>query len=172
MTVKNGTRAGVSSSFWNGTVMQPVEVNPRLYLGDAKAALSCECHQRHGFMLVVNCTTNIPFIDGVENATHVRVPVEDNGNVEEIEKLEQKLPEIVNVIDKHLTQGHKVLVHCHMGRQRSAAVVAAYLMYKHSWTPDEAISYLRSKKPDAFFPAPNFVSALRRSSPLAYRTVG
>jgi atypical dual specificity phosphatase len=39
-----------------------------------------------------------------------------------------------------------VLVHCHAGRSRSAAVVAAYLMRAHHLRPDETLARVASKR--------------------------
>ena len=141
-----------------------VEVDDRLFIGDIRTALSPELHRRHGFRLVVNCTTSIPFIEPkvVPGVTYTRVGVEDNGRPEEVQKLGGYIPDTVAAIDKCLLEGHTVLVHCRMGRQRSAAIIAAYLMYKYpNFTHDTAISYVRYKKRDAFLPAANFYAALR-----------
>ena len=146
-----------------------VEVDDRLFIGDIRAALSPELHKRHGFRLVVNCTTSVPFLEPkvVPGVTYVRVPVEDNGRPEEIKKLGEHIPATVAAIDKYLLEGHTVLVHCRMGRQRSAAVIAAYLMYKYpDFTHDKAISYVRYKKHDVFAPTTNFYAALRDYSVL------
>lgn len=141
-----------------------VEVDDRLFIGDIRAALSPELHKRHGFRLVVNCTTSVPFLEPkvVPGVTYSRVGVEDNGRPEEVQKLGEYLPATVAAIDKYLLEGHTVLVHCRMARQRSAAVIAAYLMYKYpDFTPDKAIQYVRYKKQDAFAPMANFHTALR-----------
>ena len=141
-----------------------VEVDDRLFIGDVRAALSPELHKRHGFRLVVNCTTSVPFLEPkvVPDVTYSRVSVEDNGRPEEVQKLGEHLPATVAELDRHLSEGHTVLVHCRMGRQRSAAVIAAYLMYKYpDFTPDKAISYVRYKKQDTFTPVANFHAALR-----------
>jgi rhodanese-related sulfurtransferase len=41
------------------------------------------------------------------------------------------------------TQGKKVLVHCAMGKSRSASLVAYYLMKQHRWSVDETLTYLK-----------------------------
>ncbi|XP_066595581.1 phosphatidylglycerophosphatase and protein-tyrosine phosphatase 1 [Prorops nasuta] len=40
-----------------------------------------------------------------------------------------------------------VYVHCKAGRTRSATLVGCYLMMKNNWTPEEAVTYLRQKRP-------------------------
>jgi predicted protein tyrosine phosphatase len=141
-----------------------VEVDDRLFIGDVRAATSPELHRRHGFRLVVNCTTSVPFLEPkvIPEVTYVRVAVEDNGRLEEVQKLGENIPATVAAIEKYLSEGHTVLVHCRMGRQRSAAMIAAYLMYKYpDFTHDKAISYVRYKKQDTFTPTANFHAALR-----------
>ncbi len=45
-----------------------------------------------------------------------------------------------------LDDGHKVLVHCQAGLNRSSFVVALVLMEKYHMTPDEAISHIRKSR--------------------------
>ncbi|KAF3428398.1 hypothetical protein E2986_07830 [Frieseomelitta varia] len=40
-----------------------------------------------------------------------------------------------------------VYVHCKAGRTRSATLVGCYLMMKNQWTPEEAITYMKQKRP-------------------------
>lgn len=41
----------------------------------------------------------------------------------------------------------RVYVHCAQGVSRSGLVVTAYLMYEHGWTAEQALGFLRSKRP-------------------------
>ncbi|KAE9393678.1 phosphatases II, partial [Gymnopus androsaceus JB14] len=47
----------------------------------------------------------------------------------------------------------RVLVHCAEGVSRSVSVVAAFLMAQYSWTPSEAVGYVKEKRKVA---NPNF----------------
>ncbi|BES96903.1 phosphatase [Nesidiocoris tenuis] len=40
-----------------------------------------------------------------------------------------------------------VYVHCKAGRTRSATLVGCYLMFRHSWAPEEAVAFMRNKRP-------------------------
>lgn len=42
--------------------------------------------------------------------------------------------------------GRSVYVHCKAGRTRSATLVGCYLMSKHGWLPEEAVSLMKSKR--------------------------
>lgn len=54
--------------------------------------------------------------------------------------------ETYNFIELSRASGRNILVHCHAGVSRSAAVVCAYLMKKHKWTLDQALSFMRTKR--------------------------
>ncbi|XP_065168489.1 phosphatidylglycerophosphatase and protein-tyrosine phosphatase 1 isoform X2 [Atheta coriaria] len=43
--------------------------------------------------------------------------------------------------------GDTVYVHCKAGRTRSATLVGCYLMTRNSWTPEEAVAHMKSKRP-------------------------
>jgi len=45
-------------------------------------------------------------------------------------------------------EGRTVLVHCHAGRNRSATLIALYLI-RRGWTPEEAIAHIREVRPRA-----------------------
>jgi len=53
----------------------------------------------------------------------------------------------VAFIDARRKVGDTVYVHCAAGRSRSGMVVVAYEMYKHNWTREEALTFVRSKRP-------------------------
>ncbi|KAL6445038.1 hypothetical protein ACFW04_002156 [Cataglyphis niger] len=77
---------------------------------------------------------------------------------------QEKLQKGVNFINKFRTVSSKklgnppgiingsnqpgtVYVHCKAGRTRSATLVACYLIIKNNWTPEEAVNYMRTKRP-------------------------
>lgn len=76
---------------------------------------------------------------------------------------QEKLECGVNFINKFRDAGHKgfedsnikndnfepgtVYVHCKAGRTRSATLVGCYLMMKNQWTPEEAVSHMKQKRP-------------------------
>jgi len=133
------------------------EIIPHLFLGSAADA--AEAQFSTNIKLVVNCTKNLPFRSSPDQVHQIRVPVddlpEDCDNI-----LDYWLDhELFDAIDDHISQEHDVLVHCQMGRQRSAATIAAYLM-KRGWPLQKAIQFIKTKKIDAFFPEVNFMTSL------------
>ncbi|XP_023012376.1 protein tyrosine phosphatase, mitochondrial 1 [Leptinotarsa decemlineata] len=68
---------------------------------------------------------------------------------------QSKLVEGVRFIDKFVSHGrvedgissHSVYIHCKAGRTRSATLVGCYLMHRYKWSPEEAVNYMREKRP-------------------------
>lgn len=131
------------------------EIVPGLYLSNYPSARDSRLSPN---TLVVNCTKNLPMV----KCGGVRLAVNDDLQPESIQGMTKSLPVIVPYIDKAITVYRRpVLVHCAAGQQRSAAVVAAYLVYKYNYTIYQAIQIVKSKKPDAFLTGVNFENSLK-----------
>jgi hypothetical protein len=57
------------------------------------------------------------------------------------------LRRMVELIAARRREGVTVYIHCRNGVSRSGLVVVAYEMYKHHWTQDEALAFVRSQRP-------------------------
>jgi hypothetical protein len=95
---------------------------------------------------------------------------------DDAELLLSHIPQLVDDIHYYLSKDKKVLVNCYAGRQRSAAVVACYLI-KHSFIDsskfdskdnkeivDLCIKFIQMKRPVAFTPKANFYNAILKYS--------
>ncbi|CAG9565704.1 unnamed protein product [Danaus chrysippus] len=72
---------------------------------------------------------------------------------------QDKLIEGVRFINRFLPQSSQslstsddrtrgtVYVHCKAGRTRSATLVGCYLMMRNGWSPNEAVDYMKSRRP-------------------------
>ena len=111
--------------------------------------------------MIVNCTRDgeIP-IKPKLSTTAIRVSINDDPK--ESDKLLTILKDlnVLEQINTHIQNQQNVLVHCMMGMQRSCAVVACYLMKYCDQTPAEAIKYIQTKRPIAFFGNVNFLDAM------------
>ena len=126
------------------------EIEPRLYIGSATDACSAD-----SFDFIVNVTQDIPLYS---KQPYIRVPVDDDPGYSPI--LFSYLPDATKAIHDYLAMNKTVLVHCFAGRSRSATVIAAYLMSYRGLSKTEAIDFIRTKKPETFFPYVNFDQAL------------
>lgn len=135
------------------------EILPRLWLGNKAASQNDGWLRAQGITVIFNCTKDIPFIS-TERSLY-RIPVDDNLQQDEIRNLGLWSFEIVFKIAKEYNAGNRILIHCYAGMQRSAACVAMYLIGRSRCTTDEAVQYIRTKRPIAFRPAVNFYQAIK-----------
>jgi protein tyrosine phosphatase len=130
---------------------------PGLWLGNAKAAMDDDFLNKNNIKVVFNCTKDQPFHSSIRK--RYRIPVDDNLKHEEIRNMELWSYEIVYKLTKEHKHGN-VLVHCYAGMQRSAAVIAMYLIGNHRMKKDNAIAYIKRKRPIAFWPFTNFEKSI------------
>ena len=135
------------------------EIVPRIWLGNAKAAHDEAFLKEKQITTVFNCSKDIAFNRLMKHC--YRVPVDDNLQKEELRNLELWSFEIVSKLCREYREGRPILVHCAMGMQRSAAVVAMFLMSTMKISSDDAINYIRERRPIAFMPMANFGPSLK-----------
>jgi len=135
------------------------EIFPGLWIGSERDAKDPAFYADHDIAFVVNVTKNVPLLK-VPGVQHYHIKVDDA--LDENPKLYSQFDVVVREIDAVLNRGKGVLVHCRAGMQRSAATVAAYLMYKYGLTADEAMETIKKRKPETFFPRATFDRALRK----------
>lgn len=70
-----------------------------------------------------------------------------------------------DLIDKHIKNNKKVLVHCFGGVSRSASVVISYLMIKHNMSYEKAYMHVKIKR-NIICPNPGFKRQLRSICPV------
>ena len=133
-------------------------ITKNLWLGNIVASQDEEFLKKNGIHAVFNCTKNIPFVHSVPKK--YRLAVDDNLQEEEIRNMEHWSMEVVYKLTQEVKNG-PVLVHCHAGMQRSAAVVAMYLIANYKLKSDVAMSKIKERRPVAFTPAPNFIRSIK-----------
>ena len=139
------------------------EIVPNLWIGDDKSYCNKKFLVEAGIKFIINCTKDIPENGcGIEN---IRINVDDKPSIshaEDNETMYNSLSSCVEYVHQRLGKGQGVLVHCRAGKQRSASVVAAYLIKYGEVDVDKAVYYIRTKRPIAFTPMNNFLAALKK----------
>lgn len=133
-----------------------------LFLGNAR------CAEEHGalFDMVVNCTKNLSAAP-VPGQRYVRIPIDDDPRDAQALFHALRDTSVLDDIEETLASGKRCLVHCMAGAQRSAAVVACFLVARRGFDPDAVVAYVRSRRPVAFFfGIVNFEAAIASSSGL------
>jgi len=137
-------------------IMCAVEIVSGLFLGSFSSVKETYTD------IIINCTKDLPFPNRVFPYIDIRLPIDDNGTVVEMETFISIAPKIIERMDEYITNNKTILVHCLAGQQRSCALVALYLIKKHNMTIDSSIKYIKSCKRDAFFYDVNFMYALKK----------
>lgn len=136
----------------NKSVISANEIIPGIWVGNEAAALSNDYLNSINADVIVNCTKTIAFANNKK--INIRIPVNDPGEAsidqEDIAKMYKLLPTIVKIIHTYRLQNKNVFIHCHAGMQRSAAVMAAYLITETDCNLPRAVNLIVSKRPIAF----------------------
>ena len=134
--------------------MNENEIITNLWIGNRNTAKNDTFLNMYKIELIVNATKDIPFINETGRIKNVRIPVDDHPN--DSETLYKFLDVIADTIHRYLNADKAVLVHCHAGIQRSATIVASYLMKYGGLMADDAIKAIKSKRKVCFTPSANF----------------
>ena len=131
---------------------------PRLWLGNKHASTDENFIRKNGINVVFNCTKDLPFSPLIPH--QYRVPVDDNLQPAEITNMANWAPEIMYKLMAEYKRGGVILVHCFAGMQRSAAVVAMFLITLSGQSASQVMPYIRSRREVAFFPEANFKQSI------------
>jgi protein-tyrosine phosphatase len=138
----------------------------KIWIGNERAAKSKELFEKHQIGAVLNCTPGLPnHFSSRQDVEYMKIPVHDSSGKRDVDVMLSYFPAASEFINKAVSlDGRSVLVHCRMGRQRSAAAVAAYLIKFCDMTPAEAVAFLLERKPDVFHygKSINFARSLNR----------
>jgi protein-tyrosine phosphatase len=124
----------------------------KIWIGNERAAKSKELFERHHIGAVLNCTPTLPnYFRDRQDLEYMKIPVHDSSGKRDVDIMLSYFPAACEFINKAVSlDDTSILVHCRMGRQRSAAAVAAYLIKFCDMSPAEAFSFLLERKPDVF----------------------
>lgn len=127
------------------------EIIPNLYIGNINSAKDKSFIKNKKINVIINCTNSIPnYFQFNTDIEYHRLSVDDSLLDKDIEIMSVALPKYVKIINDALLQKKSVLVHCYAGRQRSACLIAAYLIYKYKYSIDEAYQFIILKRKEAF----------------------
>jgi len=135
------------------------EIDKNLWLGDFRSALDTTFLKSNNIKLVVNLSKNLNFTD--LDIQKYRVPIHDNRSHESDVGMITHFPHIYTKMQYHLDRNEGVLVHCRAGMQRSATVVALYLMKKYKMNFESTKNLIRGKRCVAFYPVINFIGPIK-----------
>ncbi len=140
----------------------------KIWVGNYITGKNVDFIKKNNIKLVINCTENLNWIDQStlslqdliyfnKTVKFERIPVLDSLKERDLQLMYEYLDSILNKIFNSFLRGENILIYCHMGRQRSQIVMAAFL-YKYSEyfreyefnTKYDVFNYILSKRPQAF----------------------
>lgn len=156
-----------------GLLSDANEIIPNIWVGNEKSSQNSNFMKKNNIRLIINATKHIPNTFKKE-IDYFRIPVNDPGPYQTIKQsdvntMAKYLPHVLPVIHAFSKRGYGVLIHCHAGVQRSAAVMAAYIITycvyvnKNSnsfkcnqqkgrkVSLEDAVKYIVKKRPQAFY---------------------
>lgn len=142
--------------------------NPNLWIGDRDDSIDRKWLQDKKITCVFNCTPDLIFRQEAGVTEQYRLSLHDDKD--DIPKMTKRLPATVKKLVAARQKGHNILVHCRAGQQRSACLVAGYLLYMTTiqgkcWiTTQDAVNFIKARRKEAFLPQVNF-----RKSLMAYQ---
>lgn len=135
------------------------EILPRLWLGNRRAAEDDVWLRDNNITTVFNCTKQLPFSPVAKNI--FRLPVDDNLQPDEINNMRLWGTEAVYKVVKQYKNGENILIHCHAGMQRSAALMAMVLIVLLNKSTNESMKMIKSRRRVAFMNGANFEKSIR-----------
>lgn len=112
-------------------------ITPHIAIGNVRDARSVRAQEVETLLcLLADCCA-----EEREDIEVVAVPFHDGAG-----NRFRDLRDAVSCIDETVRNGGRILVHCHAGRSRSAAVVAAYLMVCCDQSAEAALARIRCQR--------------------------
>ena len=156
---------GIGYYFYNklsahNIILSQNEIKKNLWIGDYKSALNKNFLIKNNIKLVINCSKTLNFTD-LENIIKIRLSMNDDRKEISDKKMIELFPTVFDIIDNNLKNNNGVLVHCKAGMQRSATIVALYLMKKFKKKFEEVKQTIRDKRNIVFRPYVNFIKPIK-----------
>jgi hypothetical protein len=143
-----------------------VEIIPNLYLGDVARLRNKDYVEAGKFDVIIDCnyyyrSPKNPIKRYQKDGFFLNIivksyPIEDN----HFQNPFKYYDSIYNDTEIALSNNKRVYIHCEKGISRSATIVIAYLMKKNKWNLENALNYVKTKKPN-IAPNTSFVKYLQ-----------
>ena len=118
------------------------QIIDRLYIGDHRAISNKAILDKHKITHIVNCTSEVPnYFE--KKYRYLKLGLNDDLTEILFDLLEPSYRYINSVLSIPTTN---VIIHCYMGKSRSASILIYYLMRKLKISYHDALKLVRSKR--------------------------
>lgn len=118
------------------------KVEDKLYIGNLEAALDIELIKSHKISHIVQIFEEV-WHTFPEQLNYHFITIDDSIDI----NIQSYFNDAFEFINKGITVGTGVLVHCQMGQSRSATIVLSYLMKKYKSSFRDALATLKLSRP-------------------------
>ena len=116
------------------------QIKDYLYLGSLNDSNNKDFLTNNNIKTIINVTYNHENIK-YDNIKYYKIETFDN----EKQPIIYVINYVINIINENKNNGN-ILVHCYVGKSRSATCIIAYLMKEHNMTLEKAIIYTKDKR--------------------------
>lgn len=133
--------------------MNAVEIFPGLWLGDKHIIENINFFKEKDITCIINCEDDKK-LDNIYESEWIRISFNQD--------IYGQILHIITYIHKLLNKNKSIIIYCQTGRQKSATIIAAYIIYYGKVSAKQAVEYIRSKKEDCFLPKVNYYLILQK----------
>ena len=144
-----------------------VDKKSKIWVGNYITGSNIDFLRKNDIKLVINCTQDLPWIKQSElsikdyillnKIKFDRIPCLDSLEDKGMRIMYTSFDPVLDSMFKSYRRNENILVYCHMGRQRSQILMAAFLYkYKEYFpelnikTKEDVFNYILTKRPQAF----------------------
>ncbi len=131
-------------------------ITETLFLGDASDARDYRALRANKIKLIVNCAGELPNAFPYEYR-YIHLNLDDTAADRAKMRSELRRTRALGAIERAVSAGQGVLVHCAAGVSRSASVVVLWLHEVHGVPIANAVRFVQHKRPIAFQYGFNFL---------------
>ena len=125
-------------------VCQPQNIIDNIYIGSAHNAANFNLLEENNIKLIINMTNEITnYYPDIY--IYKQFGLNDN-NKDDIERYLNDTYNIIEEFNKNNTENKNILIHCFMGKSRSASIIIYYIMKKYNKTFEEALIEIKRKR--------------------------
>lgn len=140
-------RRTVTTTLSNATADYAL-VDDNLYIGNANSVYDKNFLTANGIKLIINASNDHRNQNNLSIPTIMALDMKDTipdakSDSEFTRQYFRKASTISEQIHKYASKGQPVLIHCQAGMNRSAFILAYYLIKKRGYSPDATIAMLR-----------------------------
>lgn len=120
-------------------------VTSNLYIGSGKSVSDTNFLSNHNIDLIINASNVDAYLTPANIPTVMVLDIRDEipplfRRAEAVKTLLKKVKSVTDVMHEYIQKDKNVLVHCHAGVNRSAMIIATYLITKRNYTSADAIA--------------------------------